>query len=99
MPPTSKRTPRKPKPTELDPPAAAAELRAWRERAGITQAELARRLCTVAPRISPYEHGQIRPAVETAVAIELVTGIRVRDWYPEIVEAVAAVPAAPKVEE
>jgi transcriptional regulator with XRE-family HTH domain len=62
----------------------AAVLTRARQRAGLTQAELARRAGTSQPVISAYEHGRRDPSIETlrrlvrAAGAELELGIGVR---------------------
>ena len=62
----------------------AAVLTRVRKRAGLTQAELARRAGTSQPVISAYEHGRRDPSIETlrrlvrAAGAELELGIGVR---------------------
>jgi transcriptional regulator with XRE-family HTH domain len=62
----------------------AAVLSRARKRAGLTQAELARRAGTSQPVISAYEHGRRDPSIETlrrlvrAAGAELELGIGVR---------------------
>ena len=63
----------------------AAILSRARKRAGLTQAELARRAGTSQPVISAYEHGRRDPGIETlrrlvrAAGAELELGIGARD--------------------
>jgi transcriptional regulator with XRE-family HTH domain len=62
----------------------AAVLTRARKRAGLTQAELARRAGTSQPVISAYEHGRRDPSIETlrrlvrAAGAELELGIGLR---------------------
>jgi transcriptional regulator with XRE-family HTH domain len=58
----------------MDP---AATLRAARQEAGLTQAELARRAGTSPATISAYEHGRKVPSVETLSRLLAVAGARV----------------------
>jgi transcriptional regulator with XRE-family HTH domain len=55
---------------------AAAALRDARRRAGVTQAELARRAGTSQATISAYEHGRKEPSVETLSRLLAATGTR-----------------------
>jgi transcriptional regulator with XRE-family HTH domain len=55
---------------------AAAILRDARGRAGLTQAELARRAGTSQATISAYEHGRKAPSVETLGRLLAATGTR-----------------------
>ena len=63
----------------------AAVLTRARKRAGLTQAELARRAGTSQPVISAYEHGRRDPSIETlrrlvrATGAELELGVSARD--------------------
>jgi transcriptional regulator with XRE-family HTH domain len=50
------------------------DLKTWRERKGMTQAELAERLGTFQSRISAWETGRVNPDLESAVLIMDVTG-------------------------
>jgi transcriptional regulator with XRE-family HTH domain len=57
----------------MDP---AASLRDARRRAGLTQAELARRAGTSQATISAYEHGRKAPSVETLDRLLAAAGTR-----------------------
>lgn len=57
----------------MDP---ATSLRAARRRAGLTQAELARRTDTSQATISAYESGRKRPSVDTFSRLLAATGSR-----------------------
>lgn len=54
----------------------AASLRGARRRAGLTQAELARRAGTSQATISAYEHGRKAPSVETLGRLLAAAGAR-----------------------
>lgn len=53
-----------------------ARLREARQRAGLTQAELARRAGTSQATISAYEHGRKEPSVETLGRLLAASGAR-----------------------
>jgi transcriptional regulator with XRE-family HTH domain len=56
----------------------AALLHRARKRAGLTQAELARRAGTSQPVISAYEHGRRDPSIETLRRLVRATGGELR---------------------
>lgn len=68
-------------------PAGAAMLREWRERARMTQSELAIRLGMAESSgeslVCHYEAGRRRPGVDMGSRIERLTGIQVRHWSSE----------------
>jgi transcriptional regulator with XRE-family HTH domain len=55
---------------------SAAQLRAARRRAGLTQAELARRTGTSQATISAYESGRKQPSIDTLHRLLAATGAR-----------------------
>jgi transcriptional regulator with XRE-family HTH domain len=57
---------------------AAASLRDARRRAGLTQAELARRAGTSQATISAYEHGRKEPSLDTLSRLLAASGVRLR---------------------
>ncbi|NLT06933.1 MAG: helix-turn-helix transcriptional regulator [Solirubrobacterales bacterium] len=59
------------------PMSPSIEIRAARERAGMTQVELARRAGTSQATVSSYESGRKRPTVETFARLLAATGSRV----------------------
>jgi transcriptional regulator with XRE-family HTH domain len=66
----------------------AGELRTARDRAGLTQAELAARAGTSQATLSAYEHGRKQPSVRTLDRLLAATGARlaVQSARPRVVE-------------
>ena len=65
----------------------AAEIRAARERAGLTQTVLAQRAGTSQPTLSAYESGRKQPSIDTLTRLLAVCGSRldVRLGQPDVV--------------
>lgn len=60
----------------LADPEVGASIRDWREGAGLSQRELARRLSTAQSAVSRWEHGHDMPRLTTLVAIARECGLR-----------------------
>jgi transcriptional regulator with XRE-family HTH domain len=58
------------------------DLKTWREKQGMTQEELAKKLRTFQPRVSALESGRITPSLRTAARIMEITGgqVTMADW-------------------
>lgn len=56
------------------PTTPGTVLRLWRERIGIRQAELARRLGVSAPSVSDWESDKKSPRIQHAIAIDTLSG-------------------------
>ena len=75
---------------------AAHLLRAARVRAGLTQAELARRAGTSQPVISAYEHGRRDPTVQTLARLLAAAGADLVLRAPEAARATSHLHAHPR---
>ena len=61
----------------------AANLRAARKRAGLTQEELAHRIGRTAESLSNVERGLALPALDTLIALSNTLGMAVQDFLPD----------------
>lgn len=59
------------------------DLKHEREKAGMTQQELADKVCTVRTNISNIERGLSRPSVETAQRIAEVLGVSWTEFFTQ----------------
>lgn len=60
----------------------AGQLRVYRRKAGLTQAELAARIERTAEAISNVERGKSIPTLETLIAIAAALNVPMRDFFP-----------------